>query len=51
MNESLEEVAKKIENAIIIAMWNAAFFKSETFKEEKEWRIAYSMDLDKLVSV
>ncbi len=48
MNESLEEVAKKIENAIIIAMWNAAFFKSETFKEEKEWRIAYSMDLDKL---
>lgn len=48
MNESLEEVAKKIENAIIIAMWNAAFFKSETFKEEKEWRIAYSMDLAKL---
>lgn len=48
MNESLEEVANKIENAIIIAMWNAAFFKSETFREEKEWRIAYSMDLDKL---
>lgn len=48
MNESFEEFASKIENAIIIAMWNAAFFKSETFKEEKEWRIAYSMDLDKL---
>lgn len=48
MNESLEETANKIENAIIIAMWNAAFFKSETFKEEREWRIAYSMNLNKL---
>lgn len=48
MNDGLEETAEKIENAIIMALWNVAFFKSETFKEEREWRIAYSMDVDKL---
>lgn len=35
MNESLEEVAKKIENAIIIAMWNAASLKVKLLKKKK----------------
>ena len=47
-NDSSEDVADKMARAIWLTMWNSAFFKCETFKEEKEWRIAYSMDLVKL---
>lgn len=49
IKDSSEEVLKKMEQAIWVTMGNAAFFKCETFKEEKEWRIAYSMDILKLV--
>ncbi|MBQ8298311.1 MAG: DUF2971 domain-containing protein [Clostridia bacterium] len=47
-NDSSDDVEEKIFSAIWMTMRNSAFFKSEAFKDEKEWRIAYSMDMDKL---
>lgn len=43
--DTTEQVLERIKKAIGLTMWNSAFFKCETFKEEKEWRIAYSMEL------
>ena len=48
INNTSEEVVQKLNDAIFSTLWNSAFFKSETFKEEREWRIAYSMSISEL---
>lgn len=48
--DSSEQVIAKIKDAIGIAMANLPFFKNEAFKEEKEWRLAYSMYRSRLLA-
>lgn len=41
-SEEAMEIYKKI---AVLTIWNAPFFKNEKFRDEKEWRIAYSMSM------
>lgn len=38
-----ENVINKLNKCVFISILNAPFFKNESFKAEKEWRLAYSM--------
>lgn len=44
-----EKVIEKLTKCVISSIWNAPFFKNESFKDEKEWRLAYSMSYSDLL--
>jgi len=48
ITDTSDDVIAKIQEAINLVMGNLPFFKPEAFKEEREWRICYSMDTAKL---
>lgn len=48
MEDSSDSVIDKLKEAIATSLVYLPFFKNESFKEEKEWRLAYSMDLSRL---
>lgn len=47
INEDLssEEVLEIYKKVAVLTIWNAPFFKNEKFKDEKEWRVAYSTNM------
>lgn len=48
VNCAPDTVIKLLEKATFSAIWNAPFFKNSTFKEEKEWRLAFTVSFASL---
>nr|WP_316622287.1 DUF2971 domain-containing protein [uncultured Ruminococcus sp.] len=46
---SCQEVIRLLNSAISFTMSNAEFFKNDAFKEEKEWRLVYTMETSDLL--
>ena len=44
-----DQVMEVFENCFAASLWHAPFFKNETFKVEKEWRIVFSMYLSDII--
>lgn len=42
-SDTAENVINKLNKCVYLSILNAPFFKNESFKAEKEWRLAYSM--------
>lgn len=43
-SDTAENVINKLKKCAFLSILNAPFFKNESFKAEKEWRLAYSMN-------
>lgn len=43
-----DEVIELLKKATFSAVWNAPFFKNSTFKDEKEWRLAFTTSFSTL---